>query len=88
MSGAADAPRDAPVDAYRARAVVGPGGTVAPCGVPFDGGTEVEVVVFRTREDSRSTGGDAARGSLRGAVLSYDAPTEPAWPADPDAERP
>lgn len=68
------------MEAVKAHAVVAPDGSVTVTGLPFGEGQSVEVIVL----DSARTNADekpSPFGAMRGSVLRYDDPFEPA--ADP-----
>jgi hypothetical protein len=85
VSAAGETAHEAPADAYRTAAVVGPGGTVTLSGVPFDEGVQVEVVVVHRAGGAPPPADGGGQASLRGSVLAFDGPTAPVWPADPEA---
>jgi hypothetical protein len=64
---------------YRSRAVAGDQGTLTLTGLPLREGDVVEVIVIK---DEASSTMQEVRQRLRGTVLQYDGPFEPAVPPE------
>lgn len=62
------------MEAYRIESVVLPNGLISIENVPFEEGESVEVIIL----ESRKSDGDKVHHSLKGSVLRYDSPFEPA----------
>jgi hypothetical protein len=67
------------MQAYRTQARVESSGDLIVHSLPFAPGQEVEVIVLPSEKQQASNG---SRNALKGSVLRYDRPTDP---ADEDA---
>jgi hypothetical protein len=61
------------MNTYRLDAAFSQDGTLTHCGLPFQAGDSVEIILMA--RTARATGSDGAL--LRGKVIHYDRPTEP-----------
>lgn len=65
------------MEAVRIEATVQPNGRVILNDLPFEEGKQVEIIVLETNSAT-----EAGANPLKGSVLRYDDPFEPAAPSD------
>ncbi len=70
------------MNAHRAQAIVGDGGSVTLRGLPLRIGEEVEVIVLTRDEVRPRRSADEVRKRLRGSVLKDERPFDPAVPPE------
>lgn len=70
------------MNAHRAQAVVGDGGSVTLRGLPLRIGEEVEVIVLTRDEVRPRRSADEVRNRLRASILKDERPFDPAVPPE------